>query len=254
MKKINTTLKCTSGASLIFVLGIMMFLMSIGVSTMAAAFANAGFIMRQNDFNRVRLLHESIHENIMFSLQDNYENPDSLGYQIAMEIFRTNDPTDPGHIPPLAPGVPAPGLTGDRPLEVWIDGLPIGNFGPRITVDSITLSFPEQFVNIMEAIPYIPLYPSGATGENVITQERLRVPRTATLNASMVVEIVITSGERTITSIAVYEYTGGRLTEYPFVPTYNLASTTMRFVLSAGYAAPGGYGEWNMVRHEIIGW
>jgi Tfp pilus assembly protein PilV len=85
---IRKTLKRTSGASLIFVLFIMLFLMSIGVSTLAAAFANSGYIMRQSDYSRVRLLYESVHENIMHSLQVNPEDDDYLGYQIAMAIFK----------------------------------------------------------------------------------------------------------------------------------------------------------------------
>ena len=260
MKKINILLKRTSGASLILVLGIMLFLMAIGVSTMSAAFANAGYIMRQNDFNRVKLLHESIHENIMFSMQDRPGYPNSLGYRIAMAIFDANDPRT------YAPGVPVSPL-GSIDLDILISNtaapgtsiLRNNTFGNIIAVESITLSFPEQFVSIQEAIPPVSPFPLGATGDEVITPARPREPRTASLNASMIVEVVISSGDRTITSTAFYEYTGGRLTDNPSsTPVYidPPSPPDMKLIPAPSNPPydPGGYVIWRMVRHEIIDW
>jgi hypothetical protein len=239
----------------------MLFLLAIGISTMAAAFANAGYIMRQSDYSRVRLLHESIHDNIMHSLLLDPEDETLLGYQIAMAIFRANDPTDTDYVHPPDDDEPAPGL-GDIPLTIRIDDIPIGNFGARITVDSIILSFPNQFVSIIEAIPYEPQFPPNnppsiqLPDDEIITQRRWREPRTATVNASMVVEVVITSGDRTITSIAVYEYTGGRLADYPISTDYEPSTTKMEFLHAVGYPynTPCGYGTWSMIRYEIANW
>jgi len=248
---------------MIFVIFVMMFLMAIGVSTLSAAFANAGYIVRQSDFARVRLLHESIHENIMFSLQDDPKDEDMLGYQIAMAIFRANDPSE------FAPGVPVPGLADITNMVINVDGTLLGNIGGRITVESVALSFPgqEQLVIINEAIPAVAQDPPNPTGvtlppEDIITQFRPREPRTATLNASMIVEVVISSGDRTITSVAVYEYTGGRLTDDPTgalaqnPPPPVIVTPPMVFVPAViGVPSdPGGYGIWSMVRHEILDW
>jgi len=267
INKIKTTLKRTSGASLIFVLGVMMFLMAIGVSTLAAAFANAGYVMRQSEFTRVRLLHESIHENIMYSLQADPEDEDLLGYQIAMAIFNANDPAHPAFVlpPPTTPenlNPTNPGLAPIPNLEINVIGTPLENLGGRVTVERITLSFPDQFVRINEAIP----------GDDTITPAIPREPRTATLNASMIVEVVIRIdrlatdiiddddlGVRRITSIAVYEYTGGRFTEEPAgVPGGEPGDDNgdengyETFVMK--FESPSGYGIWRMVRHEIIDW
>ena len=270
---------------MIFVLGVMMFLMSIGVSTLAAAYANAGYIMRQSDFARVRLLHESIHENIMYSLQADPEDEDLLGFQLARAIFRANDPLDAAYAqftpdPTLENPYPDPIATGLLPitdLTILIDGAQIAVPGGRITVENITLSFPEQFVNINDAIPAVPQFPPPpASGADIITPAEPREPRTATLNASMVVEVEISSGNRTITSIAVFEYIGGRLTDNPTgVPTFINPTNPppMQFVPSVPGTPPiepedpedpedtgtpgtpgysGGYGIWRMVRHEVI--
>jgi hypothetical protein len=241
--KILSALRRTSGASMIFVLGVMMFLMAIGVSTLSAAFANAGYVMRQSDFARVRLLHESIHENIMFSLQFNPEDESLLGYQIVMAILASNDEDD----------LDAYNVSGlsDIELDVTIDGTAIANFGGNITVQSVTLKFPDQFVNIYPAIPEIPQFPPNPPGvtlpdDEIITKHVPREPKTATVNASMVVEVVISSGagNREITSIAVYEYTGGRFIEE--------SEATHKMIFDED--DPDGFGVWEMVRHEIIGW
>jgi len=238
----------------------MLFLLAIGVSTMAAAFANAGYIMRQTEFSRVRLLHESIHENFMYSLQADPENDLLLGHMIAMAIFKANDPTDPSYVLPPSPGEPSPGLADITDLVITLDGIPIENLGGTKTAESIIITFPDQIVTITDAIPAIAQVPPGATGDNIITPGSPREPRTATLNASMVVEVTVRTLNRSITSIAVYEYTGGRLTDDPngdrSAVTENI-TFAMEFEKPAAFGGPddrGGFGSWRMVRHEIIDW
>jgi len=229
------------------VLGVMMFLMSIGVSTLAAAFANSGYIIRQSDFARVRLLSDSIHENIMHSLQHDPEDEELLGYQIAMAIFNANDGD--------GAGLPTTTKEDEGLILVHsIDNLPITPLGSRIILESIKLSFPEQIIShIHGPEPYEPQYPPPpATGDEIITPERERVPRTAKLNASMIVEVIIRSGDRRITSIAFYRYTDGELSDdpdemYSRVKEEDIPPLDMVFV-------PGEFGRWEMIRHEVIDW
>jgi hypothetical protein len=245
---------------MIFILGIMLFLLAIGVSTLAAAFANAGYIMRQTYFSRARMLHESIHENIMYSLQADPQNEELLGYMLAMAIYRANDPADPEYVLPPSPGEPSPGLADITDLVVALDGIPLENFGGRITLERVTITFPNQLINITEAIPAIAQDPPGAAPANIITHARPREPRTATLNASMIVEVVVSSVGRTITSISVFEYTGGRLTDDPDGANSTVTEDyifEMAFVKPALFSGPddrGGHGTWRMVRHEFIDW
>jgi hypothetical protein len=194
----------------------------------------------------------------MYSLQAEPGNEELLGYMLAMAIFEANDPT--AFTPPLAPGVPAPGLADITDLIITLDGTPLEEFGGRITLESITITFPDQFVSIFDAIPATAQVPAGATGDDIITHARPREPRTATVNASMIVEVTVRSVGRSITSIAVYEYTGGRLTDDPdganSTVTENI-SFEMAFEKPAVFGGPddrGGYGRWRMIRHEFIDW
>jgi hypothetical protein len=176
-----------------------------------------------------------------------------------MAIFNANDPehdnfVEPPPSTPLNPNPANPGLADIENLEIRVDGTLIGALGGIITVESITLSFHDQFIRIFDATPAVAQYPQNPTPpappvppEDIITPGVPREPRTATLNASMEVRVIISSGDRTITSIAVYEYTGGRLIEK------SETSTDMEFVPAAS-GDPGGYGIWRMVRHEIIEW
>ena len=261
--KIKVTLKRSSGASLIFVLGIMMFLMAIGVSTMAAAAANAGYIIRQNDFNKIRLLQDSVHESIMFSLQNDPEEMNSLAYQLAMAIFNANDPDNPSYDPNGLEDITFGTYTetGSDSFRILIDGVQIGNLGGRVNVVGIRFSFPEQHVAIRDAVDYIPQELDDGIPPGIITWEQDREPRAATVNARLEVELAIRSGGaggRVITSVAVYEYTGGRLTDDPLGDFTKVEVVPPD--LSMVFEPPdpldpndiGGYGEWRLVRYEII--
>jgi hypothetical protein len=197
----------------------------------------------------------------MYSLQVDPADEDLLGYMIAMAIFRANDPADENYRLPLSPGEASPGLADITDLKVTLDGIPFENFGGRITLESITITFPYQFVTITDAIPAtLQDPPPPATGADIIVPARPREPRTATVNAGMIVEIVVRSVGRSITSIAVYEYTGGRLTDDPEGDRSGVTTDTifeMEFEKPGIFSGPddrGGYGRWRMVRHEFIDW
>ena len=69
MNRLIRILKNKTGASLVFVVGVMLLLLAVGVSALTAASSNAGFAQRQRQFNQVRILADSVHQNILFSLQ-----------------------------------------------------------------------------------------------------------------------------------------------------------------------------------------
>ena len=239
---------------MVFIIGIMMFLMAIGVSTMAAAAANSMFIMKQGSFNRVGLLADSIHESILFSLQaeppagplDVADYKSTLAYQLAWAIYKANDADYNGIPNPVNPGKFI-GLANITDFNIRIDGININSIDNHMNT-IITFEFPNQLVNIK---PFKPMEEGESTvdGEEIFPK-RDREPKTATINASMIVRVVVTAGveERSITSIAYYEFTGGILTDDP----YNSYGNDQSLVLKPMEFAPGEYGEWRLVRREII--
>ena len=256
-KKFLMVLKEKTGASMIFVLGIMLFLMAIGVSTMAAAGANAGFILRQSEYSRIRIVDESIHENIMFSLQyvpdDDDDRSDFLGYQIAMAIYDAYDAyhdyyKNPAPLPPAPDDGLAPII-----LTVSVDGNSIDPPGGLITVERIELSFPFRFsesdslITINPAVPAVTIY-DPVTDADI--EDSPRQPKTVTMSAIMEVRVDIAvrglGGNvqpRTVTSIAVYEYTGAKLTEIGI-------TGDMEFEV-VGFGADA-FGTWELIRYEVI--
>ena len=245
INKIIKALKCKSGASIIFVLGIMMFLMAIAVSVMAAGTSNAGALIRQNEYNKVLLLGKSMHDNIMFSLQADPENESLLGYQLAYAIFKVydSDDADPGS------GTTRPRLGDIHDMKISLNsggGVrvlydPLDPSTDIINVSNVVLMFPVQDVIVSPAIEFEPVYL-----ENGEYQEVPRIPRTAAVNARMVVDVVIAARDRHITSRAVYEYKNGRLIEI---------ENTSGGIDDPDYLMifePGGYGIWELVSYEII--
>jgi len=243
LNKIKKALKCKSGASIVFVLGIMMFLMAIGVSTMAAGAANSGALMRQNEYNKILMLGKSVHDNIMFSLQADPGNEDLLGFQLATAMFKTYDAYDPD-IDPGHPLYVPPQLEPIDDMIIRINGeylyFPNQPSLDKIHISNVVFRFPIQDIVETPAIDFDPIF----DGTDYYTPER--VPRTATINARMVVDIEITArdlrlngSDRHIVSRAVYEYKNGRLSD----------------VLEAGvmqFDEPDGFGIWELVSYEII--
>jgi len=246
MQKENKVIKILtdkSGASLIFVLGIMLMLMAIGTSVLTAAGANVGFSLKQREHSQIMILDDSVHKNIMYSLQggnttdEDYET-DFLSPQLVMAVYKANDPDL--TMSPL-------GLA-DMQLVIELGNEGILESG-NIKVDSITLSFPEQ--NVVITPPAAAIYTSVYNDADDITGKTLsspREPKTATVNAAMVVTVEINAKGKITTSRAIYEYTGGMLTDDPegeFSNEENGDAQEMGF-------ADGGYGEWRLIKHENI--
>ncbi|MCL2719529.1 MAG: hypothetical protein FWE14_12200 [Lachnospiraceae bacterium] len=241
--------KDNSGASLLFVLGIMLFLLAIGTSLLVAASTNVGYMTNQREHSQVRILDESIHMTIMFSLQDSV-NVNSLGRQLARALYEAQDLFDSG-------GGGAGNLNDITitPDEIeFLDnaGNEINFANTNVRINNITFSFPVQAVNITEAVNWQELvwdddpdwagwpgwddtfpdesffnwfnwgdwenddnFPDLPDGVTIWRRE----PATASINAALhvIVEIAainrVSGNERMITSRAVYEYSDGFLLE-----------------------------------------
>jgi len=235
---------------LIFIVGLALFLLAIGTSTLAAAFANTGYLARQNEFNKIMILDKAIHENMMYSLQADPEDENLLGYQIAWAIYKANDPFYNSDY--------EEGENNLKPVDdfwVLIDDIEINEFiGTGVVfLESISISFPEQIVEISNPSPAI--FEDGSTTEVLVPF--FRTPKTATMNARMIVEIVIViesdASERTITSRAIYQFTGGRLSDDKDGDHSNVGvdvdGNAIEFEMEF---LPDGYGEWRLVSYETV--
>ena len=236
--RITAILKGTSGVSLIFVLGVMMMLLLIGISLLIAAGANVGTNIRQNEFNRVMLLSNSIHRNIMYSLQADPENEGLLANQLAWIIYNANDEK-------------IDDITLDIDMDVEI---------PDSMSVSIILSFPFHEVRTSESSDYVPgieedrYYDDGVWIVIEAVPEILRVPETANIKAEMLVTVVIESdalvrqGSRLVTTQAAYEYRGGFLTDDPYgIHQTNPNPTGLEMAF-----APDGFGIWSLISYETV--
>jgi hypothetical protein len=247
--KVTDILKSKSGISLMLVLGLTMLLMAIGLSVFAAASANIGSNIRQNEYSRVKLLGNSIHRVMMYSLQqsstDPDVNPEYLNEQVAMEIVRFFQ--DPDREP-------------EDELLIEIDtniGIPIpGN----LEISRITLSFP--FMNIISNGPsgYVP----AITGVSGAIE---RIPREDVIEARMIVSVEITAlgfiraGEdRLFTVEATYIY-NGVLSDRVAAEAAMIANPDNPLLQDDNHIFPpmrfdgNGLGEsgfWEMIGYEIV--
>jgi len=226
--KITAILKDTSGVSLMLVLGIMMLLMAVGASVMAAASSNIGANIRQNQYNRAVVLADSVHRNIRYSLltinTDGSFPDNSLALELMMAIFNEGD-----------------SLTGNDPLpeyeiDINVTGDAAGGGGlvNLSALRSVTLTFP--FINVINSDPAI----------GIPELDIEPVPGRVSASARMVVTVVIgleTVGIlddiRLITTRAIYEYSGGIKTET--TPPYGDGAMVIT-----------DYGRWELVGYEIV--
>ena len=234
-------LKSKSGASLMFVLAVMMLLMAISISVLTAAGASAGIYLKQKEHSQIIVLDESIQKNIMYSLQSNPSDAALLSRQLVMAIYEANDPE-------LAFGGVAFGLSS-KTL-----GLSLGN-GVDITsgsvkVDSITLAFPEQNVVLMPPVPAIYEDVFDVDGNKIDRVVVIgRDPKTASISATMTVTVKISANGKTMTTRTSYEYHGGFLSD-DVNGIHSLEEDDSTFAMSF---TADGYGEWRLLKHEIIG-
>jgi len=226
-----------SGASLMCVMGIMLLLLAVGGSLMAAASANYGSNVRQNQYNAAVVLNDSIQRNIRHSLQipatdSGFNN--SLASNLAKAIYEADNVGESLTMFELNLGNTVPGLhtvEADRNARV-------------------TLLFSAQNVHITparDAMPDLFPYPDP---------RGLRAPRTAILSARMIVEVIVDAGTandaRVITTRAIYEYSGvlsdnGTWNE-ALTPAGTMSFTKINPDNPNDTAEPG---QWKMVSYEI---
>ena len=223
-----------SGASLMFVMGIMLLLLAVGGSLLAAASANYGSNIRQNQYNAAVVLNNSIQSNIRHSLQIPATNPgfeNSLASNLARAVYDAS-------------------IEGE---SLTMFELNLGNVPGLVTVEAnrnarVTLLFSAQHVHITPARDAMPEFPPP-------DPLGFRAPRTAIISARMIVEVIVDAGTandaRVITTRAIYEYSGVMSDAGTWDETQT-PSGIMNFVKnSANPNDTADPGQWVMVSYEI---
>ena len=254
------TLKSKSGVSLIFVLGIMMMLFAIGgavisgasssidigSSVMGAASANFGSNIRQRQYNEAVLLSESIHRTIRQSMYKTNEGSDfntSLAYNLPLAIYESREAIE---------EMRADAITDIKALEGIVMELTIDfpGIADRINVNySINLIFPLAVSNpsIITEGPRGAIVDIPTIGNPILV--RPRVPITVTINAEIVIEVVVPlqgSGDRTLATQATYELRGAVWSD-----SGNIADDEIKpeIIGTLDYIE---FGTWKLVSYEMI--
>ncbi|MCL2068962.1 MAG: hypothetical protein FWH00_03595 [Oscillospiraceae bacterium] len=185
-------LKDRSGMSMLFVLGIMALLLAVGVSVIAAAGANTGLAVRQENYNRAMLLDNSVHRGILHSL-----NNTPLSQDIIMDLYNKRKAFD---------GADDEFSVGSITLDTTVGGDP--------DIAAVTLTFPvNPTVSIADEIPEVIFNPveirndAGDIIETIQPDPIPPVPETAIINADITVIVVVGGVE----SRAVYRFKNGEL-------------------------------------------
>jgi hypothetical protein len=215
-----------------FVLAVMLLLMAISVSVLTAATASQGFFRSQMELNEVRLIKESVHQSIMFSLQDNalcIAHPAcgdacnqclaSLGNQLLILMYNMEDPLWRGGVAVDNTFSPP---TGSRIEEIFLDPFIAAASGVDLTP---ILSIRLVFDVIDVGINFDPNVNQGtqayrmAGNESLIHLERWvldkrREPKVANVSATLIVEVTAHFNGRELTSRARYDFSGGVLSDH----------------------------------------
>jgi len=233
------------------VIGTMALLFAIAASVIAAAYANLNDKTRQNEINNIRILSESIHRNILFALENDPGNTDSLSYQLIMDLYNYSQAND-GAAP------------SDMSVHININATPINPQIPsNLSIQKLTFSWLSHDVRVVNAQPYIQGIP-GDVDEGIIEIPDVpRRPKTAVINATLIVtlDILAEKGigvtDRVITTIATYEYRDGLLTQ-EYDSEYDDKDESMNTVYEMGFATEAMgydedyYGTWTLITYETF--
>jgi hypothetical protein len=194
-----------TGASLVFVLGVMMMLLAIGVSVFAAASANTGARLRQEVYHQVVLLNESVQESIFHMLTQKpveYANPvtsTNLLTRLAWEAYRERS------------------AEGAEELFIGLDGFEFAGSGVSllgadrgISIASVKihLTFPGTQIRITPARDEISIPDLDDDGNPMDTGIFVpREPKRVLVNMDIEVAVEIDAGGRSVFSSAFYKIT-----------------------------------------------
>jgi hypothetical protein len=249
--KIKGIVRDKKGASVIFVLGVMVFLMAIGISVLVAATTTGmSSPIKQKEHEIHLLKHDSVHRNVMYSLQaDPTDENGFLSAQIVRLLYDEWDNLDEGE-------------TLDDLVVPVVAQLDNGN---HLNNAEVSFSFRNVNVNVTEAIPAVlTLVPdmldldgfpmtwklSFEYFDNGYGKSEPRIPHTATVTAEMVVSVRINDGGFVMLSEAVYRFTGGYFSDDP-EGILHYDNDTVGFVGDMLFT-DDGYGEWEMIGYAII--
>jgi hypothetical protein len=230
------------GASLIFVMCISLLFMTIGISALVAGSSNAAFVQYQREYNQVRLLEDSIHRIVMYSLQRRDVPFDSnhMSFQLMNAIY-------------------------DSHLERWHEWN-VQDFDPNAResltnrFDRIELVFdmedPEvedmAEVSIFLTIPVDDIdFNVKLSGVDENYNNIAGIRKTAEISAQLFVDVEIrllrqTDVNRIVRSRSIYVYSGGVLT------AQNAANPdTMIIQWPRSGNDPRDEGQWTMMRREV---
>jgi len=184
-----------SGASILFVLAVMLLLMTIGVSVLTAASTNLGSGMNKKTGNQLNLYADNMQKSIMYSLQtgssdegrditSSTDGPETLGGQIlgaAAVAAVPGDPIEMKFKPTLS------------------DGLELSNIAVTVKVTPTVMTTPE-----VDEQPEV----KDAEG-NIISPPVAGQPKTTVISGSAVVTVTVTLREKSVITVAVYDFSEG---------------------------------------------
>lgn len=223
-KKIIEKLRDRTGSSMLLVLAVMLLLLSVGGSALAAGSTAIGQVTAQRDYKQLELYTYSINDSLLSALQK--EDRASLGAELAMQFYQNADNS----------------ATAPLPTKLTLDIT--GHTLPSNLVREITLyCFPD--VRISPAVPEIKIPNLDAAGNITGYEEIARQPRTALVDATLQVVTSLQLGERTITTAATY-----RLSDAALVDTGTESS--MEFAPVVGTAGKYHLGRWEMIKYEML--
>jgi len=195
-KRINllNIIKNKSGASLAFVLAVMLLLMAVGISALAAAGATAG--KNRQVLNQLNMYADSIQKSVMFSLQTSNDDigrsiPETLGGQILSTIYEKAAYASPDPVESFTLNL-TPELSNGTDLSGVISSVTI-NIDPLINFTPYT---PEQNEVIDDE-------------GNVIFTYEPRRPSTAAISGKITVTVTAEYQNESIISIVTYKLFDG---------------------------------------------
>ena len=219
---INKTLKSDSGASIIFVLCTLLFVMTIGVSVLVASSAAAGASIDSQTLAKAELYSDSLIKTVTSAIKGD------LGKKIVISTanggFTGENPAHPSDFDPLE---------WNEPKEITIAGLPQTSTY-TVTAKILPPAESKSLVSSFSFTPEIPEIPEIAgTQESASVPGTPRVPSVLQMNIEAVVRTDVEYGDKRISVNSTYVCEN--------IEIYDRAESTDN---------DDKYGEWRLVKIE----